>query len=209
MDKIKNFLGTFSVFIIGFLIAFFGVSKPDQAAAAAVDMKSRIAFGKIDSPVEVYFVTDWYCPSCRKIEPDIEKMLAKIQAKTAFYFVDFPIHRKSLNFTPYNLSFLVHNKSEYLRARHILANLADKTESPTDEEIVAAAKKEHIQFKELSYLDVHAGIDCFEKICNTYDMSATPTIIITNTKTKKVTKFEGTDEISEAKVMKAIETLSK
>lgn len=209
MNQLKKSYSTVSLFFIGLMIAFFGVSKPDAALAAANDMKEKIAFGKKGSNVEIYFITDWFCPSCRKIEPTMEKLLPKLLATSSFYFIDFPIHRKSLNFTPYNLAFLVHSKSQYLIARNLLTSIADKTDSPDDDVIVAAAKKEHIPFKELSFLDVNAGIDYYEKVANKYDLSATPTIIMTNTKTNKTKKLEGTDEISEESIMKAFETISK
>jgi len=189
-------------------MAFIGISKPDSAEAAMSDMRERMAFGTKKSPVEVYFVTDWYCPSCRKIEPQMEKLYAKIKSDVTFYFIDYPIHKKSLNFSPYNLAFLVNNKEQYFRARDLLTALSEKTESPKDEDIERAASKYGISYKELTFLDIKTGMEYFDKIVDQYGLHATPTVIITNPRRKSVVKFEGRDEISEDKILNAIEKMT-
>lgn len=208
MHKIRTSLTSLSFFAIGFLVAFIGISKPNLAQAAAEEMKERLAFGNTNSPIEVYFVTDWFCPACRKIEPQIEKLYPSIQSKVTFYFIDYPIHSKSMNFVPYNLSFLLHNKSQYFEARHLLTELTKKTEKPTDPDIVAAAKKTGIPYEDLSFLDVKAGMDYFDGIVKKYQLSSTPIVILTHTKTKKTITLDGLDEISSNKILKAIETLN-
>jgi protein-disulfide isomerase len=209
MSRIKKGFASVSFFMIGFLFAFIGVSKVDFAQAEVNDMKNRMVFGNKNSPIEVYFVTDWFCPSCKKIEPQIEELLPKIETKAAFYFIDYPIHTKSLNFCPYNLAFLLHNKPQYFKARQLLTQLAEKTDKPKDADVEEAAQQAGIPFKELTFLEVKSGMDYFDKIVQEYKLDSTPTIIIKNIKTKKSAKFEGTDEISQEKVLKAIEKLSK
>lgn len=209
MHMIKKGLSSVSFLLLGVLLAWVGISQVNVVEAAIDDIKSRIAFGDRESPVEVYFITDWFCPSCQSIEGDIEKLLPQIQSKVGFYFIDYPIHRHSLNFTPYNLAFLMGDKSQYFKARQLLVDLTDQTETPTDSDVEKAAKKAQIPFKELSFLDIKTGLDYFDKVSKNYDISATPTIVITNTKTNKSTKFEGTDEISDEKIVEAIEKLSK
>ncbi len=209
MQHIKRGLFSFTFLILGFLMAFTGVHKVDAAELALKEMKERLAFGQKNSPVEVYFVTDWFCPSCKKIESQIETLFPKIQSHVTFYFVDYPIHKKSVNFTPYNLSFLINNKAQYFEARQILTALADTTETPTDKEVASQARKYGIPFRDLTFLDIKTGIEYFDTIVEKYNLNSTPTIIITNTHDHRTNKFEGTDEISEEKVLKAIETLSK
>ncbi len=208
MQKIRQGFASLSFIILGFLIAFIGISKPDSAEAAMNDIKDRIVFGTKNSPVEVYFVTDWFCPSCRKIEPLIEKMYPDIKSQVAFYFIDFSIHKKSLNFTPYNLAFLMSNKSQYFKARQLLMELSDKTESPKEDDIESAASKYKIKYKELSFLDIKTGLEYFEKIVDKFDLHATPTIIVYNPQRNSVVKLEGRDEISEDKILEAIKKLT-
>ncbi|MFI0434581.1 MAG: thioredoxin domain-containing protein [Parachlamydiaceae bacterium] len=208
MTFIKRGLTCLSFMMMGFLMAFIGISQPDSAQAAVNEIKDRIAFGNKNSQVEVYFVSDWFCPSCKKIEPLVEKVYPKIKNKVTFYFVDYAIHKKSVNFTPPNLSFLINDKAQYFKARQMLMNLADKTDSPTDQEIEKMAKKENLPFKELSFLDVKTGMEFFEKVVEKYNLNSTPTIIITNSKKNKVIKLEGRDEISEEKILKAVGDLT-
>ncbi len=209
MNRIKQGLPSLSFIFLGFLLAFLGISKPDSAQAEINDMKERLAFGKKNSAVVVYVITDWFCPACKKIEPEFEKLYPEIASKATIYFVDYPIHKKSLNFTPYNLAFLIHNKSQYFKARHALADLTTKTETPTDNDIIKEANRYRIAFNELTFLDVKNGIDFFDKISEKYNLQATPTIIITNTHKNLTTKFEGSDEFNPEKILKTIEKLNK
>lgn len=209
MQKIKN--GCLSVFfiILGTLLAFIGIGKANTAEAAAKEMKDRLAFGTKNSPIEVYFITDWYCPACRKIEPLIEKLYPQIKSDVSFYFIDYAIHKKSLNFTPYNLAFLANDKPKYFQARQLLMNVAKETESPNDEDISQASTKQGLHFKELPYLDVKTGIEFFDTVSTKYKLHATPTIIITRPSRNQIISLEGADEISEKKVLEAIEKLKK
>jgi thiol-disulfide isomerase/thioredoxin len=204
MQKIKQGLKCFTFVIFGFLISFIGISKPDSAEAAINDVKDRMAFGVRNSPVEVYFVTDWYCPSCRKVEPEIERIYPQIESRVTFYFIDYPIHKKSLNFSPYNIAFLINNKPQYFQARQLLADLSEKTETPNNDDIEKAARRNRIAYEELTFLDIKTGLEFFEKIVNQYDLHATPTVIITNPRRNSVVKLEGRDEISGEKILNAI-----
>lgn len=209
MGTIRRKLTSVSFFILGFLIAFIGVTKSDPLQAEINTIKNRLVFGNQNSPIEVYFATDWFCPSCKKVEPQIEKILPQIQAKAAFYFIDYPIHTKSVNFSSYNVAFLLTNKPQYLKARTMLMNLTDKTETPKDPDVIQAAEEAGIHYKEVTFLEIKSGMDYFESIVNKYHLSATPTVIITNTKTNKSIKFEGRDEISPEKILNAIDKLNK
>lgn len=205
MQKIKQGISFLSFVLMGFLLAFIGISKFNYAEAAVDEIREQLSFGNKKSPTEIYFVTDWFCPSCKKIEPEIEKIYPKIKSQVLFYFIDYPIHRKSLNYTPYNLAFLINDKEHYFKARDILNKLAEDNDTPNDKDIIKVTKKQGIKFKELSFLDVKAGIDFFDQIVEKYDIKATPTMIITNTKTRKVIKLEGRNEITDSKILTAIE----
>lgn len=208
MDVLKKGLTTLSFAFVGFLMAFIGVSKPNLAEAAINDMKEKLAFGNRNSPIEVYFVTDWFCPSCRKVEPLIEKIFPAIQSRAAFYFIDYPIHKKSLNFTPYNLAFMINDRQHYFKARDALTVLAEENDSPNDQDVASLAQKNRLNFRELSFVEVKGGMEFFDKIVEKYNLNATPVLIFTNVKNNKVVKLEGRDEITESRVMKALESVS-
>ena len=202
----SRFLLIFAV-AAGFTSSFFGFAKYDRLAAAEDDLKTSLAFGNQNSPVEVYFFTDWLCPACRQIEPSVESMFPKVTSVARFYFVDMAIHPETLNFTPYNLSFITYNKKDYFELRNGLSKLSLKTKAPTDHQIEDLAKKIGVKFKELSYGDASTGIKYFKHLSKQFNITKTPTLVIVNRADKKGKKLEGEKEITEANVLKTIETL--
>ncbi len=208
MHFLKRMTVNLSFLLVGLFIALIGIGKVDSAQAAINDIRDKVAFGTKGSQIEVYFFSDWFCPSCKKVESLIEKTYPKIKSKVVFYFIDYPIHRKSMNFSPYNLAFLINDKADYFKARQMLLALADKSDSPTDEDVEKQAKKAGLKFKELSYLEVKTGMEFFDSMVAKYGLSSTPTIVIVNSKKNSVVKLEGRDEISEEKIIQAVDKLT-
>jgi len=209
MQKIKRGLIRLSLVSLGFLMTFIGISQLNATETTVNDIKDRISFGNQNSPVEVYFFTDWFCASCRKIEPEIEEIFPHIQSQVAFYFIDYPIHKKSLNFSPYNLAFLIYNKPQYFQARQALIELTERTQTPTDEDVEQEAQKWSIPFKKLSSLDVKAGLQYFNQMIHDYALYCTPTIVITDPLRNRVVKLQGRGQISKEKVLETIQKMSR
>lgn len=207
MQKIKQGILTLSCSVIGFLIALFGVTQVDLAQAEVNDIKGQIALGTLNKPIEVYIITDWFCSSCRKIEPLWEKLYPKISSDATIYFIDFPLHRKSLNYSPYNLAFLMHNKSEYFKARDMLSKLSLTKDNPKNEEVEQAAKNAGLSFQELPYIDIRAGMEFFDSIDKQYHIRATPTVIVVRPSKKAIIKLEGDNNISETRVITTIKQI--
>ena len=124
-------------------------------------MKS-LAFGDTKSSTEVYILTDWFCPACRAVEPEILKGARKAMRQAKVIFVDYPIHPETYNYIPYNLSFIVREKEKYLRIREALAILARKTKEPTPEDVQAAVSPLGVKYVQLNYADVVAGMQLFQ-----------------------------------------------
>lgn len=207
MSQVKQALSIFSLVLVGFFISFIGVSKVDASEAGLAAIKPSLLFGNKNSSVEVYFFSDWYCPSCKKIEPVIESTYPKIKSDVAFYFIDYAIHKNSLNYTPYDLAFQVHNKENYLAARQALMDLAEKNESPNDEDVIQEVKKKGLTLHELSFLDVKNGMEFFDKTVERFKLNSTPVIIVTTKQGAKAIKLEGSHEITEKNILKAIEQM--
>jgi thiol-disulfide isomerase/thioredoxin len=205
MNKIKQGLSSLSMIFLGFFLAFIGISKINPAEAAAAEMKQKLAFGKINSPIEVYFISDWYCTACHKVEPIFEKIYPELRTEATVFFIDYAIHKKSTNFIPYNIAFMINNKSQYFKARHALQELAEKTDAPTDKDVVAELKKYNIQYKEVPYLEVKTGMDFFDKVVEKFNLNSTPVVVVTNTKTNKVVTLDGAPGITEEKIKEAIQ----
>lgn len=196
------------VFALGFFLALVGVFKPEKSFAdGSADLADPV-FGNKNSPVEVYFISDWFCPACKRIEPYLEPIYPKIMEKASLIFVDKAIHPESLNYTPYNLSFMVKNKDKYLQLRKALAELTKKTKTPTPEQVQEAIDPIGIKYVQLNYSDIDSGMRFFQGIANTFEVNMTPTMVIANRKSLKARKLVGS-EISEDNIMQAIDEMSK
>lgn len=149
----KGFAGL-SVCALGFLMALIGVAKFDQMAAAEATIKESLVFGKKESPIEVYIFTDWACPACRALEPVIERMAPAIMEKARLTFVDHAIHTETLNYTPYNVAFMIHNKPDYFKLRDALTHLSLSTSSPKEVQIKKLARSYHTEYQELNFSDI-------------------------------------------------------
>lgn len=209
MFNLRKGIITSAFMVMGFLFAFFGLAKVDELQAAENSIKESVAFGNLKSNIDVYFLSDWQCPACRQVEPKLKQLVPSITKKARLTFVDFTIHPASLNFTPYNLSFMIHNKGKYLELRDALTKLSIMTETPTDEEVEKIAQKESVRYRQLNYSDVALGIKYFKTLGTEFDIDSTPTVVIVNEKTKKGKKLYGVAEITEENILKAIDKLNE
>ncbi len=194
---------------IGFLVAFLGVSKQDAMQAAQESIRDHLAFGNQKSAIEVYLFTDWACPACRKLEPELEGIMKAVTKDNQFVFVDHAIHPETLNFVPYNLSFILNDKAQYLKLRDMLTEISVKTGAPSENEIAAAAAKVGVKYQELNYSDIALAIKYYKKLGEKFNVLATPTMVIINTDTKKGKKLTGNKEITKENVLNAIKTLKQ
>jgi hypothetical protein len=204
---VKTVLSTLA-FSLGLFMAAIGVFKPEKSFATGSDTLGDPIFGNRDSKVEVYIVTDWFCPACKRMEPYLDTMYPDILPKASLIFVDKPIHPESMNFTPYNLSFMVRNKDKYIEIRKALSDLASKTKTPSQDEIEKSIKHLGIKYEPLNYSDVDSGVRFFQGIANTFDVSVTPTVVVANRKNLKAKKFTGSD-ITRKNIMDTIDELAK
>jgi hypothetical protein len=193
---VSTFLVT--VFVItGLFAAVVGVKK--EADAAELDL----FLGKTSSPTTVYFISDWFCPACIKMEPVIDDMFPAVAKLARVSFVDFPIHRETINFTPYNIQFLAFEKRKYISLRKALAGVALKTKQPTDAIVQAAINPLGVKLRTLSNSDVLYGMQSNLMVYRGFDVNSTPSVVITNSKTKKTKTLVGS-QISEQSVKTAI-----
>lgn len=202
--------GTFSfaTIVLGFIMAFVGITKFDPLEAAQESLKNSINFGDTSSPIEVYVFTDWFCTACHEAEPEFEKFAENINGKAKLFFIDANIHDESMNFTPYNLSFMIYNKPEYFELRNSLFNISERTDSPNDNMIQKEVSTLGVNFKDLNYRDIALATKLFNKLKKQFAVTSTPTVIIINLDTKKGKKISGSDDITETNILKAISDLN-
>lgn len=193
--------------VLGFIIAFSGTVNAAAPANSALSVRNEIAFGNRNSHIEIYLFTDWACPSCKKLEPVLAEILPAINNQAKFTFVDFPIHKETLNFVPYNLSFMVYNKDKYLQLRDMLTDISNRTMEPDDKLVQKEASRFNVNYNELHFSKINEGNQFFKEIAEKYDINATPTLVIVNTRTSKNKTLAGTTEITKENILQAIKQL--
>ncbi len=192
------------VVVAGFLLAFKGAQKSE-----AVDKGMNLSMGKEDSAQELYIFTDWFCPSCRKAEPEIEKAVASAEKRARIIFIDMPIHPESFNYIPYNLSFLLNEKGKYLALRKTLGALSLTSKEPQPEDVQKAIAGLGVTYKPLPFLTVTKGSKQFDETVKSFGVRFTPTVIVYNTKTKRKIQMVGSKDITEQNILKALDDVSK
>jgi protein-disulfide isomerase len=208
LTKWKSLTSTTAI-MVGLLAAFLGVTKHDAMQAAQNSIKESIVFGNQDSDIEVYLFTDWACPACRKLEPGLKRMVERIDGDAKFFFIDHAIHPETLNYIPYNLSFILNNKPQYFELRDMLTELSVETSAPSENVIKESAAKHGVEYSELNYADIALAIKYYKALGEKFKIKGTPTMVIINTSTKKGKKLAGNGEITEENVVEAISTLKK
>lgn len=200
MSLIRQAVIAVTVLIIGFSVIYRGVQKSE-----AEENVPSIFLGKQDGAVEVFIMTDWFCPACQKVEQEIEDLIPEVGKKAKIIFVDIPIHPETLNYAPHNLSFLMYEKGRYLELRKALLNLTKKTREPSVEDVREAVKPLNVTYKPLSFLEATKGIKYYSTVASEFKVSATPTVVIRGKKTGKVVKLVGMKEITGDRILKAID----
>ena len=206
----KRLAGKTALILFAFLAGMggtaMGLKKPD-AFAAGLSVKS-LAFGNTESSSELYIVTDWFCPACRTAEPEILKGARKAMQQAKVVFVDYPIHPETLNYIPYNLSFILREKEKYLQIREALATLARKTKEPMPEDVQAAVSPLGVKYVPLNYADVLAGMQYFSTLAKKFNVPGTPSLVVRDVRTGKTKTLYGSSDISSDNILKALAEVS-
>lgn len=207
MQQVKNGIGFISLSLMTVLLMAFGVVKTEKVFSETIG-NEPLYFGNKTNAVDVYVFTDWFCPACRKAEASIEKQAPMIAKLARLFFIDVPIHDESMNFIPYNLSFMLKEKTKYLKLRHKLEDLASKDKTPSDQDVQKLAESIGTRYHQLDYSEVNQGIKYFQNTASKYGVDSTPTIVVVNPKTKKSKKLTGAKEIGNANFPELIHSLS-
>ena len=190
----------------GFGTATVGLKKPDALAAAVTP--ETLSFGLSSSSKTVYFISDWFCPACRLAEPEIIKGAQAAMKHAQVYFVDYPIHRETLNYIPFNISFMAAEKDKYLKIREALSALSLKTKAPTPEDVQAAVSPLGVRYVPLDFSDVFAGTQFQMSVVQQFKPPGTPEVVITDSITGKTTRLSGVKEITSERILQAISEVS-
>ena len=193
-------------FLAGMGITATGLKKSD-AFAAGLSVKS-LAFGDVESNLEIYIITDWFCPACRAAEPEILKGARKAMQQAKVVFVDFPVHTETLNYIPYNMSFIIREKEKYLQIREAMAALSRKTKEPQPEDVQTAVSPLGVKYVPLNYADVLAGMQYFSTIVKKFKVGGTPSVVVLDSRTGKTKTLYGSSEITSDNILKSVAEVS-
>lgn len=130
-------------------------------------------------PIEVRLYTDYFCPPCRVMEPEVEPLLKDLLKKNAIHLtlVDAPFNPLSPLFARNFLYAIKQSNAleEALKARNVLQNAATNKEIKTQEQIAALFKEKGIAF---SVWDPKPAFDRYNVLLTEDKINATPTIVI-------------------------------
>lgn len=130
-------------------------------------------------PIEVRLYTDYFCPPCRHMEPDVEPLLKDLLKKNAIRLtlVDVPFSQLSAIFARNFLYALkVNNELEQaLKVRNVLQNATTNKEIKTQERIEALFKEKGIAY---SVGDPKPVFDRYNVLLKEDKINATPTCVI-------------------------------
>lgn len=183
---------------VGFAVSFVGIKKPEAAGIDAT-------LGKQSAKMELYLFSDWLCPICIKIEPVIESLYPQLEKRAKIYFIDKPVHKESMNFVPYHLSFLVNEKGKYLQLRKTLFDLAKINKNPSLEDVKRAIAPLGVTYKQLSFMDVSQMMAKSQALSNEYKVNGTPTLVIRNGARSKT--LVGGRDITAENILKTMKSL--
>lgn len=205
-ETMKTFFNRSAVMIValimGIVTATFGVTRESQAAL-------NYFLGKEKSPVTVYFISDWFCPVCRDVEPRIEQIYAQVSREARVAFIDYPIHAETNNFTPYNLQFLAFEKEKYPKLRAALTALARKTKTPTPEQVQAAVAPLGVTLRQMNYADILYGLQANLTTYRGFGVNETPSVVMENSKTRKHKILVGDKQITLPAIQAALAEISR
>ena len=201
-NKFKRIAVMVAALVVGTITATFGVVRESQAAL-------DFFLGKAKSPVTVYFISDWFCPVCQKVEPRIEQIYAHVAKEARIAFIDYPIHAETNNFTPYNLQFLAFEKEKYPKLRAALAELAKKTKTPTPEQVQATVTPHGVTLRQMNYADILYGLQANLTTYRGFGVTATPSVVIANAKTKKHKVLLGDRQITLPAIQTALSEVGR
>lgn len=193
----------------GVLAAAVGVEPPRPVNISSIKIDSMdLWMGKADSKVDVVFVSDWFCPYCKNLEPIIEKILPALGSSARYTFVDDPIHDKSFKFLHINLSLLLNSKEKYMDGRKAIYDLIEN-KTPLGKDNIAKTMLEHgIKYSPGNNEILVKAAVAGKNFLIDNRINFTPTVVIRNRATGKSKTLYGVKEITETSLLENLALIS-
>jgi thiol-disulfide isomerase/thioredoxin len=149
-----------------------------------------------NGPHEVLIFSDYFCPPCQNLEPQLEPVLEELYntGRAKITFVDTPMHRETPLFAKFYLyaAKAAPNYRAAVRARQVLFALAGKENVFwMDERIEEAFRKEKVAFTPFDFRTAQPDLN---RLISQHRVDATPTCVILSPDAK-AQKYTGAGDI--------------
>jgi len=189
--KMLTLLRSFSASVVFFCFIVFIISV---APAAGAEKETIPSYGQ--GPREVLIFSDYFCPPCQALEPQLEPVLDELYGKgrVKITFVDTPMHKETPLFAKFYL-YAAKATPDYraaMRARQVLFALAGKENVFwMDEKIEEAFRREKVAFTPFDFRAVQPELN---GLIRKHKVDATPTCVILSPGAK-AQKYTGAGDI--------------
>ncbi len=144
---------------------------------------------------ELTIFTDYFCPPCQLVEPDMESYLNEFLSKSGVKvtFVDMPLHELTPLYAKYFL-YIVNAGGGYkdiLLARKVLFELAIAKAAPTEQALAQKLRERGVAFKPF---DPRPVFDVWSRTIREFKANATPSCFVRYS-AADVRKYVGPEEI--------------
>lgn len=183
-----------------FMLPMLGQSASSSGTAQKSTDMFLLTFGK--GNIETRLYSDYFCSACKKLEPDIEYLVADLVKRNivTVTFVDTPLNKQSALYARYFL-YILNSKKEIghaLRARSILFQAAKKNISDS-KKLEAFLSSKGIKCKPFEPQPV---FNILQQYLRTDQIRATPTLVVVNGEKKDF--YQGRPNIT--KILEALKT---
>ncbi len=178
--------------ILGYLfvvLTFSGSATPAYGA----ERPSAPSYG--NGPYELIIFSDYFCPPCQSVEPEMDMYLNEFLSKSGVKvtFIDMPLHELTPLYARYFL-YVVNAGGRYkeiLYARKVLFELAIANAAATDKALAQKLEERGVAFKAYDPKPVFAVLD---RTIKEFKANATPTCFVKYSGTD-IRKYVGPEEI--------------
>ncbi len=174
------------------VLTFSGSTLPVYAAEAEPGPRF---YGRGKTEIRVY--SDYFCPPCRRAEPEMEKCLLEIarKGKGRIIFIDTPVHRETVLYAKYFIYALCAGKDDIgsaVRIRRLLFEAAEK-EIMTESGLADFLKARNVPVVQR---DARPFFKTYSHYIQEDQIKSTPTLVVVTPAGKTV--YSSDDEIIKA-----------
>jgi len=203
-SKLRSSYGSFKVYLLGgksipftilMIFGFFLVMTFASCSKPSSDAEKRPVTFYGEGPYKLIIFTDYFCPPCQALEPDLDPMLNKLMEKggVEITLIDAPVNKLTQLYGKY-FQYAVnanHDFKDIMHARKVLFSIAKTNAISTEEGLALELKAQHVSFRpyDLSKVSIE-----FNEMMKNHDIRSTPVCIVKYSNSD-IRKYVGPEEI--------------